>query len=172
MWGWSWGPIYTDTNTPETRGQGRFKQNVYRIEKECRITRVRRLEHLQASHILPWRDCPTNESRLDGENGLLLTPTIDHLFDRGLISFEDDGRLLVSPVAHRDSLRRMGIPEPGSRSYPPFTAGQRRNLELHRDAVFLEAFRRACLLAILRRARGVIRRGISRAKTLAGSARG
>jgi transposase len=58
--------------------------------------------HLRASHIRPWRDSD-NEARLDGENGLLLTPTIDHLFDRGFISFEDDGRLLISPVAHPQS---------------------------------------------------------------------
>jgi hypothetical protein len=51
-----------------------------------RITGVGRREHLRASHIQPWRDSE-NDARLDGENGLLLTPTIDHLFDRGFISF-------------------------------------------------------------------------------------
>ena len=39
-----------------------------------------------------------------------LTPSIDHLFDRGFISFLDDGRLLISPVAHQASLVRMGVP--------------------------------------------------------------
>ena len=41
--------------------------------------------HLIASHCKPWRDS-TNEKRLNGENGLLLTPSIDHLFDRGIPS--------------------------------------------------------------------------------------
>jgi putative restriction endonuclease len=50
------------------------------------------------SHINPWRDAG-NEERLDGANGLLLTPSIDHLFDRGFISFKGDGELLISPVA-------------------------------------------------------------------------
>jgi putative restriction endonuclease len=50
----------------------------------------------------------SNEERLNGENGLLLTPTIDHLFDRGFISFEDSGDLIVSPVARAQSLNRMG----------------------------------------------------------------
>ncbi len=54
-------------------------------------------------------DCSSNEERLDGHNGLLLTPTIDHLFDRGSISFEKDGKLLVSPVVHWKSVQRMGI---------------------------------------------------------------
>jgi hypothetical protein len=41
--------------------------------------------------------------------GLLLTSSIDHLFDRGFIGFEDNGELIISPVAHRPSLDRMGI---------------------------------------------------------------
>jgi hypothetical protein len=69
------------------RGQGLFKQNVLNFESRCRITGVDKIEHLRASHCKPWRDS-TNEERLIGENGLLLTPSIDHLFDRGFISFE------------------------------------------------------------------------------------
>jgi hypothetical protein len=65
---------------------------VREVEVKCRITGVDRVEHLRASHCKPWRDS-TDSERLDGENGLLLTPTIDHLFDRGFISFETGGRL-------------------------------------------------------------------------------
>src|SRR5579859_882632 len=64
------------------RGQGLFKQRVMAIERRCRVTLVENPLHLVASHCKPWRDA-TNEERLDGENGLLLTPFIDHLFDRG-----------------------------------------------------------------------------------------
>ncbi len=81
-------------------GQGKFRANVQSVERACRVTKVERPEHLVASHTKPWRDS-TNEERLDGENGLLLTPTIDHLFDKGFISFEDKGDLIVSPVADR-----------------------------------------------------------------------
>lgn len=80
------------------RGQGRFRQNLRTFEHGCRITGVTDARFLIASHIKPWRSS-TNEERLDGENGLLLSPTIDFLFDRGFISFSDDGTLLVSPVA-------------------------------------------------------------------------
>jgi predicted restriction endonuclease len=90
------------------RGQGRFRDLVSEQELRCRITRVDRPEHLRASHCKPWRDS-TNAERLDPNNGLLLTPSIDHLFDRGFISFEDTGRVLLSPVAHRPSLQRMGV---------------------------------------------------------------
>jgi hypothetical protein len=50
--------------------------------------------HLVASHCKPWRDS-SNEERLNGENGLLLTPSIDHLFDRGFIGFENNGALII-----------------------------------------------------------------------------
>jgi hypothetical protein len=118
------------------RGQGLFKQRVHLHEKRCRVTGVSRLEHLRASHCKPWRDS-TNEERLDGENGLLLTPSVDHLFDRGFISFRGDGRLLVSPVAHAPSLERMGVPVSRSIDVGAFSQRQRLFLEYHRDAVFL-----------------------------------
>ena len=70
------------------------------VERVCRATQVERLEHLVVSHTKPWGDS-TNEERLNGENGLLLTPTIDHLFDKGFISFENEGAWIVAPVADR-----------------------------------------------------------------------
>ena len=118
------------------RGQGLFRQRVQGIESRCRVTGVERPEHLRASHIKPWRDS-TNQERLDGENGLLLTPSIDHLFDRGFISFEEDGRLLISPVAHTDSLGRMGVPTDRRVDVGRFAHAQAGFLEFHRDAVFL-----------------------------------
>lgn len=117
-------------------GQGLFKQRVMRIERRCRITAVDKLIHLVASHCKPWRDS-TNEERLDGENGLLLTPSIDHLFDRGFIGFEDDGTLIISPVADRPSLQRMGIDVQGIVNVGSFTHGQKRFLDFHRNSVLL-----------------------------------
>jgi hypothetical protein len=61
---------------------------------------------------------------------------VDHLFDRGFISFENNGDLLISPVVHRESLKRMGIPPDEKRNVGAFTEGQRRYLEYHRDLVF------------------------------------
>jgi putative restriction endonuclease len=72
-------------------GQGNFRANLWSIERACRVTKVRRPEHLVASHNKPWRDI-TNEERLDGEDGLLLTLDDRSPFDKGFISFEDKGR--------------------------------------------------------------------------------
>jgi predicted restriction endonuclease len=122
------------------RGQGLFKQRVMEIEQRCRITGVENPVHLVASHCKPWRDS-SNEERLDGENGLLLTPSIDHLFDRGFIGFENSRDLIVSPVAHKPSLQRMGVETQHVVNVGGFTEGQRRFLDFHRDAVLLRAAR-------------------------------
>jgi putative restriction endonuclease len=120
------------------RGQGLFKERVMQLESACRITGVNREEHLRASHCKPWRDS-TNAERLDGENGLLLTPNADHLFDRGFIGFEDNGDVLISPVAHEDSLARMGLNTLRIFNVGSFSQGQRRYLEFHRENVLLRS---------------------------------
>ncbi|NOT30267.1 MAG: HNH endonuclease [Planctomycetes bacterium] len=120
------------------RGQGLFRARVQEFEKRCRVTGVERLEHLRASHIKPWRDS-SNDERLTGGNGLLLTPSIDHLFDRGFLSFRGDGRLLVSPVAHAASLQKMGVPIDRDVDVGRFSEQQAGFLEYHRDEVFLRS---------------------------------
>jgi putative restriction endonuclease len=120
------------------RGQGLFKQRVMKVENRCRITGVTNPTHLRASHCKPWRDS-SNEERINGENGLLLTPTIDHLFDRGFISFEDSGVLIVSPVAHVPSLTRMGVATNRVVNVGTFTEGQKQFLDYHRESVLLRA---------------------------------
>lgn len=76
---------------------------------------------------------------MDGENGLMLTPSIDHLFDRGFISFEDSGRLLVSPVADQTSLAKMAIEINETVNVGVFSSGQREYLDFHRNDIFLES---------------------------------
>lgn len=90
------------------QGQGLFRARVELLEAGCRVTGVNDRAHLRAGHIKPWRDS-TNEERLDGNNGLLLAPHVDHLFDRGFISFGDDGRMLISPRLSSDVLEAWGI---------------------------------------------------------------
>lgn len=139
--------VWKDRQIPDTdrqaivlarRGQGLFKDRVRAIEKACRITHVDRIEHLRASHCKPWRDA-TNEERLDGENGLLLTPNADHLFDRGFIGFENNGDLLISPVVDRGALSKLGIDPSRPINVGGFSEGQRKYLEFHREYVLLKS---------------------------------
>jgi putative restriction endonuclease len=141
--------VTDDASIPETDrvaivrarvGQALFKERVGKIESKCRITGVENPVHLVASHCKPWRDS-SNEERLNGENGLLLTPSIDHLFDRGFIGFENNGALIISPVAHRPSLQRMGIETTKTVNVGVFTSGQKQFLEFHRNAVLLQSIR-------------------------------
>jgi hypothetical protein len=141
--------IAKNTEIPETErtalvrsriGQGLFKERVKKIETCCRVTRVDNPAHLNASHCKPWRNA-NNEERLNGENGLLLTPTIDHLFDRGFIGFENNGQLILSPVAHRPSLKRMGVETEKVVNVGAFTEGQKEFLGFHRESVLLKVRR-------------------------------
>jgi hypothetical protein len=118
------------------RGQGRFRENVRRFESCCRVTSLSDINFLIASHIKPWR-WASNEERLDGENGFLLAPNADFLFDRGFVSFADDGTLLVSPVVDAGTLSLLGVPAAGPVRGGAFTVGQRRYLGFHRTNIFL-----------------------------------
>lgn len=115
------------------RGQGIYRKNLEGFEKACRVTGVVNLRHLRASHIKPWR-AYNNFEKLDGNNGLLLSPHIDHLFDQGFISFSDDGTQLVSPEADADTLSCWGIKPEGW--YGPFRHEQLKYLAFHREFVF------------------------------------
>jgi hypothetical protein len=141
--------VAEDATVPDTErqsivrariGQVLFKERVSKIETRCRITGVDKPVHLIASHCKPWRDS-TNEERLNGENGLLLTPSIDHLFDRGFIGFEDNGRLIISPVAHRPSLQQMGVDTTKVVNVGGFTSGQKKFLDFHRNSVLLKSIK-------------------------------
>lgn len=119
------------------RGQGKFRELLLSREPRCRITGVDKPEHLIASHIKPWRSS-SNQERLDPENGFMLTPTIDHLFDKGFISFENDGSILLADVVSRVAMEKMGvIGERAPTTAGVFCNGQKNYLEWHRESVLL-----------------------------------
>ena len=90
------------------RGQGAFREHLIRLWRgRCCVTGVSTRELLRASHIKPWRDS-NNAERLDPFNGLLLAVNYDAAFDAGLISFRDDGQVMVRGQAWSD-LGRLGI---------------------------------------------------------------
>jgi putative restriction endonuclease len=90
---------------------------------------------LIASHIKPWRDSSDTE-KLDGYTGLLLAPHVDRLFDRGFISFEDGGEILVARLLDSQVLRAWGLQVP--LNVGEFHVRQRDYLAYHRLVVFLD----------------------------------
>lgn len=78
--------------------QGIFRRHLDRHwNQACAITGIQDRELLRASHIKPWAASDTYE-RVDPFNGLLLSALWDAAFDQGLVSFSDEGSLLVSPA--------------------------------------------------------------------------
>lgn len=115
------------------RGQGVFRSNLEKIEINCRITGLRSIQHLRASHIKPWRKSDDQE-KIDGHNGLLLSPHCDHLFDRGWVTFNDDGVMITSGALEREVLLSWRIEPPAAPS--EFLPRQVEYLEYHREVVF------------------------------------
>lgn len=114
------------------RGQGVFRQRVIEKSFRCLITGIEDQSFLTASHIKPWKDSD-NVERLDGHNGLLLAPHADRLFDRGWISFRDNGQLLATEAA-LPLLAAWGI-ESGL-NVGAFHPQQAKYLAYHRAMIF------------------------------------
>ena len=113
-------------------GQGLFKDRLKEIESGCRITGLADIKYLIASHIKPWTKSNDFE-KLDGNNGLLLSPHVDKLFDNGYISFEDDGGMIISPQLNVDTLRLWSINK--DENVGEFNKEQQQYLQYHRDNV-------------------------------------
>jgi hypothetical protein len=111
-------------------GQGLFRSLVLILHPVCKVTGMADKRLLRASHIKPWRDC-TNTERLDGANGIMLSPHIDVLFDQGLISFENDGRMLVREDLAPEVLAQWSIP--ADLNLAPFHSSQWGYLAWHRQ---------------------------------------
>ena len=114
------------------QGQGSFRQKLLKLYPSCPLTGLDIEPLLIASHIKPWSVCDDNE-RLCRFNGLMLAPNIDRLFDNGLITFDTDGTIKISPKIDPENQKRLGISpdmqlkiEPESEKY----------FEYHRNHVF------------------------------------
>ena len=126
-----------ETLVKSRRGQGKYRKQLLLLEPQCRITEVNNPEHLIASHIKPWRSSDNNE-RLDPENGFMLTPSIDHLFDKGFIGFDNDGSILLADVANRDAMEKIGVIGNNAPSnIGSLRENQRKYLDWHRDNILL-----------------------------------
>ena len=117
------------------RGQGIFRTNLERIEKRCRLTHLEIKKYLIASHIKPWRDS-SNFERLDGNNGLLLSPHIDKLFDKGFISFSDNGDLIISNKLNQKILDSWSIKRLSNVGL--FNIEQMKYLDYHRKNILIK----------------------------------
>jgi hypothetical protein len=128
------GPTQKTQIINSRRGQGVFKAQVRQIERVCRVTKVANPRHLIASHIKPWKKSNDAE-KISGYNGLLLAPHIDHLFDKGFISFEGNGNLILSSQLDNSVLDKWCIDK--NINVGSFRNEQQQFLEYHRDVVMV-----------------------------------
>jgi hypothetical protein len=118
----------------------RVGQDVFRAglldywEGRCAVTGLAVAALLRASHIKPWADCETDAERLDVYNGLLLAPQLDAAFDRGFITVEDDGAIVVSAALDDRSRGILGLEHP--LRIRGLADGHRTYLPWHRERVF------------------------------------
>lgn len=131
-------PLYTlDLGTDQKRfintrvGQGAYRKRIiHRWEYKCAVTGFDKLPILIASHILPWSIADDNE-RLDVHNGILLSPTYDALFDRKLITFENNGKIVLSNQIEERAYNKIGVY--GKERITNFNAHNFTYLEKHRE---------------------------------------
>ncbi|WP_342051584.1 MULTISPECIES: HNH endonuclease [unclassified Cupriavidus] len=112
-------------------GQGLFRADLLRMwNSQCSLTGLSNPDLLIASHIHAWT-LSDNDQRIDPDNGLLLAPHVDRLFDRGLISFNDNGELLISPSLTQKDRERLALDR--YTKLRRISAENREYMKLHRD---------------------------------------
>ena len=136
-------PLLTPTEKDAIRkariGQGKFRTDLLEYyEEKCVVSKINAPELLIASHILPWSESD-NKQRVDKSNGLLLSSSIDKLFDNLLISFDDNGFMLISKKFknkyknYADIMKKIGIYEEfiNSEKSIEFDENTKKYLKIH-----------------------------------------
>lgn len=117
-------------------GQGKYREKLFEDMPFCPFTKINDERLLRASHIKPWVDSNDKE-KIDPKNGLTLSPTYDVLFDRGFITFENDGTLLVSPFISPMNQKRLNIKTGAKIKINMFLDKKRISyMEYHRQNIF------------------------------------
>jgi hypothetical protein len=104
--------------------------------KQCAVTGLDQPELLRASHIKPWSKCADDKERLDPFNGLLLAAHWDAAFDKGLVTFEEDGTARLSEKLSKRACRLL-VPDASSpRRLAHVRSEHQAFLEYHRKNVW------------------------------------
>ena len=124
------GDTETDRETKIRIGQNIFRDKLMEYwNGRCPMTGISDPELLIASHVISWSKCENDEERLNVYNGILLSALWDAAFDKGLISFDDQGEVLVSPKLTQRAAEELSI---GSAPPLPITYEHQQRLAWHR----------------------------------------
>jgi len=126
------GPTERKALRKQRLAQGRFRADVKKAwGGRCAVTGSNLQAVLRASHIAPWNGYP--KVRTNPDNGLLLIATLDALFDRGLISFRDDGKIMISRLLTPAQKTAIGLSADMKLRKKP-SGPQQEFLKLHRES--------------------------------------
>lgn len=118
-------------------GQGAYRSKLIRkYNSQCIVTGINHPKLLVASHIKPWSAC-SNEERIDVSNGLLLSSNMDKLFDCGLITFDNGGKMKVSKFVGTNNEQILNVYN-GLEVDLKATSELLKYLEYHRDILFIK----------------------------------
>ncbi|MBN3582140.1 HNH endonuclease [Algoriphagus aestuarii] len=110
-------------------GQGAYRKGIiHRWNYQCAVTQFTDPKILIASHIVPWKEA-SDQERLDLDNGILLSPTYDALFDRHMISFENSGKIILSEQVLWEDFKKIGVT--GKEKISGLSEGNKRYLDKH-----------------------------------------
>jgi len=126
----------TKTTIVESRvGQGEYRTSLLKLwDSKCSLSGIELTDILIASHCKPWK-YSNNHERRDPENGLLLAATYDKLFDRGFITFDNDGKIIVSKQLSLDIMGKVNLSMDSKLLKMP-TEKLTNYLEFHRRIIF------------------------------------
>ncbi len=112
--------------------QGIFRDKLLQRFNGCCLCGVSNRNLLIASHIKPWSVCEPEE-KLDSDNGFLMCPNHDRLFDQGWITFADDGKIIISDGLLKNDRTVLNVREDMGML---LTDKNRKYLQYHRKYVF------------------------------------
>jgi len=115
-------------------GQSLFRRKLLEKYDSCCVCGMSNQELLNSSHIKPWA-VASGAERVDVDNGFIMCPNHDKLFDRGFISFNDDGSILISKKISDEDAKKVGIDI--KYKMKNLSKGNKKYLEYHRDNIFL-----------------------------------
>lgn len=115
--------------------QNKFRLGLFEMNPKCLISGLTNPKLLIASHIKPWSKC-NDQERIDPYNGFLLTPNYDRLFDQGFISFQMDGKVLISKKLTQSDQAFFQLPQivnfKFSKQHEPYLAFHQREIFIDR----------------------------------------
>ena len=123
---------------PQRRGQAMFREMVLTsYRSRCALTGAEDPRLLNASHILSWSEHP--EHRMWPTNGICLNALHDRAFDRHMISFDDDWRMVVSSNLPTETRRLLEKGTDGQLRMPSRFQPDRSFMERHRARLYTQA---------------------------------